>query len=160
LKKDNKKSIRKYFERWSIVIKPGPARRVNPGTGPVRVAQKTGECKKPVRPGQPGQTRVRPGIYIHLIFTHRKSRSSRRTFNSALIFFRAEEEISWLRWIFITSESIQRHHWWIDPIQLLQAENIVIKVNISLSLSRSPLSLGLVTISWWFYYWLLLSCFS
>ena len=113
-----------------------------------------------VRPGRPGQTRVRPDIYIHLIFTHSKSHSSRKTFNSALIFVRAEEEISWLRWIFITGESIQRHHWWIDPIQLLQVENIVIEVNISLSPSISPLSLGLVTILWWFYCWLLLSCFN
>jgi hypothetical protein len=46
-----------------IVIKPGPAQRVDPGTGPVRVAQKTGECKKPVRPG--GSTRVRPGTHTH-----------------------------------------------------------------------------------------------
>jgi len=70
---------------------------------------------------------------------HRFISSRRRTFNSALIFFWADEETSWLRRIFITGESIQRHHWWIDPIHLLQADNIVIEVNISLSPSKSLL---------------------
>jgi len=67
-----------------IVIKPGPARRVDPGpgrpgawTGPGntkdRCKEKTGQTRPdpgdPARPGWPGLTRVRPGIYIltHLL---------------------------------------------------------------------------------------------
>ena len=46
---------------FSSVIKPGLARRVDPGPGPVRAIQKTGARKKPARPGltrpDPGETR-------------------------------------------------------------------------------------------------------
>jgi hypothetical protein len=35
------------------VIKPGPARRVDPGPGPVRATQKTGARKNPGDPGDP-----------------------------------------------------------------------------------------------------------
>ena len=34
----------------TIVIKPGPARRVDPVAGPVRVCQKTGRCNDPAKP--------------------------------------------------------------------------------------------------------------
>jgi hypothetical protein len=49
-----------------IVIKPGPARRVDPVApvaGPVRVCQKTGLCNDPVKPGRPMTrvTRANPG---------------------------------------------------------------------------------------------------
>jgi hypothetical protein len=44
------------------VIKPGPARRVDPGPGLVRATQKTGARKKPVKPSltqpNPGETRT------------------------------------------------------------------------------------------------------
>jgi hypothetical protein len=56
-----------YYRVATSVIKPGPARRVDPGPGPVRVRQKTGLRKKPVKPGRPGLTRVRPGVYINFI---------------------------------------------------------------------------------------------
>jgi len=46
---------------FHIVIKPGPARRVDPVAGPVRVRKKTGECKKPARPGRPGGSTHDPG---------------------------------------------------------------------------------------------------
>jgi hypothetical protein len=55
----------------NIVIKPGPARRVDPGAGPVRVCQKTGQCNDPVKPGRPGgsirylgETQPRPGFFF------------------------------------------------------------------------------------------------
>ena len=56
---------------WSSVIKPGPARRVDPGPGPVRTAQKTGARKKPARPGLTRVTRPDPGDPAGLyILTH------------------------------------------------------------------------------------------
>jgi len=49
------------------VLKPGPARRVDPGLRPVRVEVKTHSGIDPGKPGQPGrstrstgQTRMRP----------------------------------------------------------------------------------------------------
>jgi len=45
----------------TIVIKPRPAWLVDPGAGPIRVCQKTGQCNNSVDPtGQP-VTRARPG---------------------------------------------------------------------------------------------------
>ena len=56
---------------WSSVIKPGPARRVDPGPGPVRTAQKTGARKKPARPDLTRVTRPDPGDPTGLyILTH------------------------------------------------------------------------------------------
>jgi hypothetical protein len=45
----------------SIVIKPRPAWRVDPGAGLVRVCQKTGQCNDPVKPGRPGGSTRDPG---------------------------------------------------------------------------------------------------
>jgi hypothetical protein len=44
-----------------IVIKPGPAWRVDPVSGPVWVRKKTGKCKKPARPGRPDGSTHDPG---------------------------------------------------------------------------------------------------
>ena len=38
----------------TIVIKLGPARRVDPMAGPVRVCQKIGRCNDSTKPGRPG----------------------------------------------------------------------------------------------------------
>jgi len=59
------------------VLKPGPARRVDPGLGPVQVEVKThsgvGQVK-PGRPGPPDQTRLRPGLYFFFILIDVKRR--------------------------------------------------------------------------------------
>jgi hypothetical protein len=57
------------------VLKPGPARRVDPGLGPVRVGQKPAwklARGNPVDPGPgpSGQTRVRPGQFFFHIASH------------------------------------------------------------------------------------------
>ena len=38
------------------VLKPGPARRADPGLGPVRVEAKTRSRVGPVKPGRPGRS--------------------------------------------------------------------------------------------------------
>jgi hypothetical protein len=62
----------------SRVLKPGLARRIDPGLGPVRVEAKTHSGIGPGNsvdpgPGPPGQTRVRPGQFF-FIFTVIKRR--------------------------------------------------------------------------------------
>jgi len=64
---------------WSIVLRPGPARRVDPGPGRPGPGTGPGEGKNPLGnwpgetrstrrvdpgPGPPGQTRVRPGLFF------------------------------------------------------------------------------------------------
>ena len=46
-----------------IVIKPGPAQRVDLGAGPVRVCQKTGQRNDPAKPAQP-VTQARPDVFF------------------------------------------------------------------------------------------------
>jgi hypothetical protein len=41
------------FLVYTLVIKPGPTRQVDPVDGLVRVRKKTGQCKNPIKPGQP-----------------------------------------------------------------------------------------------------------
>ena len=48
------------FPITGSVSKPGPARRVDPGVGPVRVWQKTGQCN------DPGETRPIPGFFFQM----------------------------------------------------------------------------------------------
>ena len=45
---------RKKVTVYPIVLKPGPAGRVDPGMGPVRVEAKTRLGIDPARPGRPG----------------------------------------------------------------------------------------------------------
>jgi hypothetical protein len=56
-----------YQPLQPIVIKPGLARRVDPGAGPVRVCQKTGRGNDPA--GQP-VTRVRPRRDLFFFFSN------------------------------------------------------------------------------------------
>jgi hypothetical protein len=51
----------------TIVIKPGPTRRVDPVARPVRVCQKTGRCNNPAKPSWPAGwpiTLARPGVFF------------------------------------------------------------------------------------------------
>ena len=46
---------------WPIVIKLGPARRVDPGVGPVRVCQKTDQRNDTAKPDRLGGSTRDPG---------------------------------------------------------------------------------------------------
>jgi hypothetical protein len=65
---------KQYFQALKAVLlnpdRPGRSTR-DPGAGPVRVCQKTGQCNDPVKPGRPGgstrdlgETRPRPGVFF------------------------------------------------------------------------------------------------
>ena len=64
---------------YSVLLnpdQPGELTRdpADPGAGPVRVCQKTGQCNDPVKPsrpggstrdlGNPGENRPRPGVFV------------------------------------------------------------------------------------------------
>ena len=55
---------------YGSVLKPGPARRVDPGLGPVRVEAKTRSGIGPGKPGRPGtrSTRSNPGETRSIFF--------------------------------------------------------------------------------------------